>query len=181
MSAGRTVKSQSLDWGTPPEYIKAVKDVFGGKIGLDPCSNQYSVVASEVAYCLPQNGLAESWDYQTIYVNPPYGRDYERGTTIRDWLQKCTDAHRDHGSEVIALIPVATNTKHWQKNIFLYATSICFLKVARLKFLQNGIPYQKGAPMSCAMVYWGSNKDKFNTIVSEFGITFHVRKDLNAK
>lgn len=174
MSAGRAVKSQSLDWGTPLEYIKAVKNVLGD-IELDPCSNQHSIVDAKITYQLPQDGLSESWKYSTIYVNPPYGRDYDRGTTIRHWLQKCTDAHTEYGSEIIALIPVATNTKHWQKNIFLHATSICFLKVARLKFLQNGIPHAKGAPMSCAMVYWGNEQNKFESVMLDFGVTFHIK------
>jgi hypothetical protein len=28
------------------------------------------------------DGLLEEWDYPTVYVNPPYGNDKERETTI---------------------------------------------------------------------------------------------------
>jgi hypothetical protein len=52
MSAGRTIISQSQEWGTPQKYIIAVKKVFGGKIDLDPCSNAHSVVDAEVEYHL---------------------------------------------------------------------------------------------------------------------------------
>lgn len=175
MSAGRKIKSQSVNWGTPIEYIEAVRQIFNGKISLDPCSNDYSIVNAETEYKLPLNdGLKDSWNYPTIYVNPPYGRDYERGTSIKNWLQRCTDAHRSFGSEVIALIPVATNTSHWQKNIFLYATSICFLKVTRLKFLHDGIPHSKCAPMSCAIIYWGKNVCKFKEVMSNLGHVFDI-------
>lgn len=113
MTAGRTVNGSSQDWCTPAKYVEAVRECFGGAISLDPCSNRYSIVAAEMEYRLPtHDGLQESWDFPTIYVNPPYGADRERGSTIRDWLRRCDDAHRTHGAEVLALVPVATNTAH---------------------------------------------------------------------
>ena len=76
MSAGRSVNSQSQAWGTPKKYVKAVKKFFGGSIALDPCSNEFSFVHAQTEYMLPENdGLSESWDFPTIYVNPPYGAD----------------------------------------------------------------------------------------------------------
>ena len=84
MTAGRTVNSQSVNWCTPPKYVKAVRKVFGGRIALDPCSNEWSIVNAETEYRLPEHdGLRESWDFPTIYVNPPYGSDKERRTTIK--------------------------------------------------------------------------------------------------
>ena len=44
MSAGRTVNSQSQNWGTPQNYVNAVREFFDGEIDLDPCSNEYSIV-----------------------------------------------------------------------------------------------------------------------------------------
>jgi hypothetical protein len=179
MTAGRNIKSLSSDWGTPLEYINIVKNIFNGKIFLDPCSNKYSIVNAKVSYSLPLNdGLKENWNYPTIYVNPPYGRDYERKTTIKDWLNKCTKTHLEYKSEIIALIPVATNTKHWQNNIFLFAISICFLKVSRLKFLQNGNPNNQGAPMSCALIYWGTSPEKFEENTKNVGKVFHINKNI---
>lgn len=170
MTAGRQVISTVKNWNTPIEYVVAIKEFFGGTISLDPCSNEYSVVNAEVSYSLPVDGLVESWDYKFIYVNPPYGRNGK--TSIRDWLLKCADAGKN--SEVIALIPVATNTRHWQNNIFLTASSICFLKVARLKFWLEGKPVDKGSPMSCCLVYWGKDKQKFETMFSSFGKVIHI-------
>ena len=106
MTAGRKINSQSQEWGTPPKYVRAVKEVFGGKIDLDPCSSEYSMVQAEVEYQLPEHdGLKESWNYPTIYVNPPYGIDRERGTSIKHWLARCAEAHEMYESEVIALVP----------------------------------------------------------------------------
>ena len=170
MSAGRTVNSQSQCWGTPKKYVDAVNRFFGGRISLDPCSNEFSIVNAEVEYSLPEkDGLKESWNFPTIYVNPPYGSDRERGTTIKNWLAKCAFAHENYKSEVLALVPVAPNTRHWKDIVFISATRICFLYDTRLKFLENGLDIGKGAPMACAMIYWGQSPDKFNNIFSDFG------------
>ena len=119
MTAGRRVNTQSQNWGTPAKYVNAVKAFWDGKIDLDPCSNEYSIVHAATEYRLPeQDGLKESWNYPTIYVNPPYGADRQRGTTIKDWLARCARAHIDYKSEVIALVPVATNTSHWKSYVF---------------------------------------------------------------
>ena len=176
MTAGRTVVGKSRDWGTPRKYVDAVKEVLGGTVHLDPCSNQYSIVGACVEYSLPkQDGLKESWDFPTIYVNPPYGIDHAHGTTIKDWLRKCEHAHRVHHSEVLALVPVATNTGHWKKYVFGKATAICFLYDTRLRFLVRGRDEGKGAPMSCAMIYWGRNFERFPAVFMRFGAVVDIR------
>ncbi len=176
MTAGRTVNSQSVHWCTPPKYVDAVRKVFGGRIALDPCSNEWSIVNAETEYRLPeQDGLRESWDFPTIYVNPPYGSDKERRTTIKHWLYKCAYAHKYHGSEVLALVPVATNTSHWKEYVFGRATAVCFLYDTRLRFLVDGKDEGKGAPMSCAMIYWNKAMDIFSDVFSEFGAVVDLR------
>ena len=175
MTAGRKIRSQNQDWGTPQKYADAVREVFGGIIHLDPCSNECSLVHALVEYCLPyHNGFSESWDFPTIYVNPPYGIDYEHRTTIKDWLRKCEEASRIFGSEVLALVPVATNTGHWKKYVYGKATGICFLYDTRLRFLVNGQDSGKGAPMSCAMIYWGRCFNKFSDVFMPFGAVVNI-------
>lgn len=182
MSAGRKVRTQSQHWGTPEKYVRAVKDIFGGSIGLDPCSNEFSIVGAAVEYRLPaQDGLKESWDAPTIFVNPPYGLDHERGTAIRHWLQRCHLAHEQYGSEVLALVPVATNTGHWKKHVFGVATAVCFLYDTRLRFLVDGTDGGKGAPMSCAMVYWGRNYRRFFEVFRQFGAVLTLGELQNVK
>ena len=182
MTAGRKINSQSKDWGTPPKYVNVVKKVFGGKIDLDPCSSEYSIVNAEVEYRLPEDdGLKKSWNYNTIYVNPPYGLDRERGTSIKNWLGRCAEAHETYGSEVIALVPVATNTGHWKRSVFTKATAVCFLYDTRLKFLENGEPGEKGAPMSCATVYWGERFDEFYAVFINHGAVIDLRPLIEEK
>ena len=175
MSAGRSVVTQSQSWGTPVKYVNAIKNFFGGTISLDPCSNEYSIVNAEHEFRLPENdGLKENWNYPTIYVNPPYGSDRERGTTIKNWLAKCALSHNHFGAEILALVPVATNTGHWKQSVFGQARAICFLYDTRLKFLENGLDVGKGAPMSCAMIYWGIDYKKFYNLFIDFGAVIDI-------
>jgi hypothetical protein len=176
MSAGRTVNTLSQEWGTPLKYVSAVKKVLGGSIDLDPCSNEHSIVNATVEYRLPeQDGLKESWEFPRIYVNPPYGIDKERGTSIKHWLYRCATAARNYDSEVLALVPVATNTGHWKNYVFGRAVTVCFLYDTRLKFLVDGRDEGKGAPMSCAMIYWGKHYQKFYDVFIRYGAVIDLR------
>lgn len=175
MSAGRTVNSQSQSWGTPKKYVDVIKRFLGGSIDLDPCSNEFSIVQAGTEFILPDNdGLREEWNYRTIYMNPPYGSDRSRGTSIKNWLAKCALTHQKYGSEILALVPVATNTGHWKQSVFGKAASICFLYDTRLKFLVDGLDTGKGAPMSCAMIYWGANFEIFFNTFIEYGAVVDI-------
>ena len=169
MSAGRSFTHHVQSWGTPSHYVQSVRDVFGADIDLDPCSNEWSVVSALTEYRLPdKDGLRESWEFRYIYVNPPYGRDPERGTSIRDWLRRCRLAY-GNGSEILALVPVATNTRHWKESVWGQASMVCFLYDTRLRFLEFGTPSKSGAPMACAMIYWGRNSDRFRDVFKVHG------------
>jgi len=170
MSAGRQCVTENKDWCTPHKYVNAVKRVFNGKIDLDPCSSVCSVVGAEIEFLLPKtDGLSEDWNHSTVYVNPPYGNDKERGTTIKDWFRKIADSHIAYNCEVIALVPVATNTAHWKKYVYPVASAVCFLYDTRLKFIIGGNEDNKGAPISCAAIYYGGNVSKFLEVFSEYG------------
>lgn len=180
MTAGRTNSNQlSRSWCTPPKYAEAISLFYDNNIDLDPCSNEFSLINARIKYILPEkDGLKETWNYKNIFVNPPYGSDRERGTTIKDWLKKCQLSNQYYKSEVLALIPVATNTSHWKEYIFSKAIGICFLYDTRLRFYINGHLDEKGAPMSCAMVYWGTNIQKFVQIFSAFGAALDLTNSL---
>ena len=167
MTAGRIFSYNKTDWNTPEKYVKAVLDVFG-YIDLDPCSNINSIVPSRVKYIYPENdGLRDSWDFNRIYINPPFGKGLN-GTTIYDWLGRGYNETRN-GNNVMALIPVATNTKHWKEFVFK-SDVICFLGDTRLKFRINNSENNKGISVSCAMALWGDEyKNKFIEVFENYG------------
>lgn len=173
MTAGRSVNTKSVHWGTPLNYIAIIHKFFG-TIKLDPCSNEFSKVGAEVSYELPMDGLQETWEYSTIFVNPPYGRDSIRKTSIKNWLSKCYEASLN-GSEIIALVPVATNTTHWKEFVFGKADVVCFLKDSRVKFLEDGESKGKGAPMSCCLIYYGNRIQHFKALFNELGTCVNIK------
>jgi hypothetical protein len=70
------LSSERPDWNTPARVVDVVREVAGGEIGCDPCSNATSIVGARVEYRLDrnQNGLELPWSSLT-YINPPYGRE----------------------------------------------------------------------------------------------------------
>ena len=179
MTAGRINSSNNKkDWNTPPKYVDRIKEMLG-KIELDPCSNDLSIVGAETEFILPTDGLSMEWNYKTIYVNPPYGRGGLNKTTIKDWVTKSNETFKKYHNEILMLIPVATNTSHYKEVIFKESTGLCFLEDTRLKFMINGEVSKKGSPMSCAIIYWGKDYDKFEEVFSKNGKCFRVKKHKN--
>jgi hypothetical protein len=70
------VSNQSNDFNTPPELVQPIKEFWGGKIDLDPCSNKGSLVKADTEWTLPTNSLKQPWAIKqprtTVFVNPPY-------------------------------------------------------------------------------------------------------------
>jgi len=175
MTAGRESVSLQKSWCTPEPLVTKIHNFFNNKLDLDPCSNPYSLIKANKKFSLPKtDGLKQEWKFKSIFVNPPYGNDKERKTTIKNWLAKCHYSNYKFASEVIALIPVATNTSHWKEFIYGEAKSICFLYDTRLKFNINGKVDTKGAPMSCCLIYWGRNFLKFDNIFSSSGAVVDI-------
>lgn len=211
--AGHIATSKHTNWTTPERIIERVTAVLG-TIALDPCSNAESVVDACVRYALPdENGLKGSWDFPTIFCNPPYGRSYIHpacnhlvdavdkgmweysqgfrfgcsacgmwlkrkevdGSSIADWTHRCFTAHYTLGAEVIAYIPAATGTQHFQHHVFVSATAVCFEK-GRAKF--GGLP-QAGssnvAPMDTCLPYWGNFPDEFEREFRDVGHVIRLK------
>jgi len=174
MTAGRNSISKNKTWNTPPKFVELINKMLG-EVVLDPCSNETSMIDAKIKYILPTDGLKESWNYKTLFVNPPYGSDVENKTRIYDWIKKGVDANENYKSEILYLIPVATNTKHFKDLIFKKAKGLCFLKDTRLKFWSEGVEDKKGAPMACCFIYFGNNYEKFDLLFSDFGQCFEIK------
>jgi hypothetical protein len=72
------------------------------------------------------------------------------------------------------LVPVATNTGHWKKYVYGKAAAICLLYDTRLRFLVEGKDGGKGAPMSCALIYWGHHFERFFQVFIKFGAVMNI-------
>jgi hypothetical protein len=88
LTAGRKNISNKQDWNTPTKIATVIFDFFGGGLELDPCSNKDSIIVAKNKICLPNDGLKIDWNYRSIFINPPYGRDPDRKTSIKSWIKK---------------------------------------------------------------------------------------------
>lgn len=164
MTAGRKSSVNKTDWNTPPKILSKILN-FWKYIDLDPCSNEYSLVNANTKFFLEDDGLCQDWNkYSTIFINPPYGRG------IYSWIYKASLTN----SEIIMLIPVATNTKHFKELVFNKFNNICFLSDTRLKFYNQGKEDKKGAPMACCLIYKGTQSKQFKSVFESLGKTISL-------
>lgn len=135
-----------------PEYVLGpIRELWGNEIGLDPCTEPDNPTRATAFYCLPDDGCTESWDYATVFCNPPYGETRDR------WVRRCIQEgeHR----KVILLMPSHTDTQICQLALEA-ADSVLFIR-GRLKFgvvRQNG--RQEAASHGSILFGFGQNLAK---------------------
>jgi hypothetical protein len=98
--------SKSNEWYTPPEYITAVKEVFGGRIDLDPCSSPEAnkIVGAREFYCM--KGEQSLWE-GSVYCNPPGGKLDGKSSVNTFW-----DHAMEQRQNFAQLIFCCFNTNH---------------------------------------------------------------------
>ncbi len=120
--AGHIATSKNTDWETPEWILEGVRDVFGGKIMLDPCaspSSHLAVMNWHGPHHESVDGLSAWWSYPNVFVNPPFGRD------LPLWVDKVEEETLSgRAVEVILLTPANVDTKIWQQTIFQRAMAI---------------------------------------------------------
>lgn len=154
----------SEDWYTPPPYIAAVRDVFYGRIDLDPasCSEANNTVQAEYIYTAEVDGLRQVW-FGNVYVNPPWGK---QGKAKVAFVRRAVAAY-DAGeirSAILALNSNAT-TSAWFAPLFRFP--ICFPNHRVAHYGPGGAG---GSPNSgTVFVYIGPDEQRFADIFSQFG------------
>lgn len=133
--------SKSNEWATPMKLFNELNKEFD--FTLDPCSTHENAKCKK-HFTIKENGLKRSWSKETVFMNPPYGRE------IKKWVEK---AYKESlkGATVVCLIPARTDTTYWHDFIFGKADDIRFLR-GHLKFgdSKNSAPFP-----SAVVVYRG--------------------------
>jgi site-specific DNA-methyltransferase (adenine-specific) len=140
--------SKSNERETPKDLFNKLDAEFN--FTLDPCSTNENAKC-EKHYTISDNGLEKSWAGETVFMNPPYGRE------ISQWIKK---AYKEslNGAIVVCLIPARTDTSYWHDYIFDKA-EIRFLR-GRVKFQNRMLPSLRedgshkttGAPFPSAVI-----------------------------
>lgn len=141
-------------WCTPPDVATPLEQLFGGPVGVDPCSNPMSIVRAHLR--LFELGLALPWarvgheGSETVYENPPYSQGGA-------WAQKAIDeVNSGRVRELIRLVMLQASTRWWRDQCLLAKRNPRILALKRLSFLD---PATGNKRMSChfepALVYFG--------------------------
>ena len=119
-------------WSTPQSFYRRLDMEFN--FTLDPCASDSNAKCAKY-YTKIDNGLDQDWEGETVFMNPPYGRD------IKNWIKKAHEESKKPNTTVVCLIPSRTDTKYWHDHV-MKAKEIRFVK-GRLKFgdAQNAAPF----------------------------------------
>ena len=125
--------SQTNEWETPQALFEELDKEF--HFTLDPASTDANAKC-EKHYTIQENGLTQDWTGETVFCNPPYGRE------LGLWIEKAANAVKNgEGTTVVMLIPARTDTKAFHDYIYGRA-EVRFLK-GRIKFgdAKNSAPF----------------------------------------
>ena len=123
--------SKTVEWETPQDLFDKLNSEF--RFTLDPCATAENAKCRKY-YTKEQDGLLQDWTGETVYCNPPYGRQ------MANWIRKCYQ-HWLSGGVAVMLIPARTDTKAFHEYIYGKA-EIRFIK-GRLRFgnAQQNAPF----------------------------------------
>lgn len=125
--------SNTSEWATPQDFFNKLNEEF--HFTLDPCSNHENAKCKK-HFTEEQDGLRQSWDNETVFCNPPYGK------VLKDWVRKASEVKK-RGGVVVMLIPARTDTRYFHEYIYQKPNvEIRFIK-GRLKFggSKNSAPF----------------------------------------
>lgn len=135
VAGAAAMTSNREDWETPQALFNELDMRY--HFTLDPASTHENAKC-EKHYTKEENGLIQSWEGETVFCNPPYGRN------IGEWVKKC--AEESSRAKVVMLIPARTDTAYFHDYIYRKA-KVTFLR-GRLKFERGG-----GCYASCTIPF----------------------------
>jgi site-specific DNA-methyltransferase (adenine-specific) len=121
MNANVMFSHKSNEWATPQDFFDELNNEF--HFTLDPCSTHGNAKCAN-HYTAEEDGLSKKWGGQTVFCNPPYGRELPK------WVKKCYE--ESQRATVVMLIPARTDTR-WFHDYIYGKAEIRFIK-GRLKF-----------------------------------------------
>lgn len=116
--------SKSGKWDTPQDFFDKLNEEF--HFSLDPCADDKNHKCKKY-YTEEQDGLKQDWSGESVFCNPPYGKEVKR------WVEKCfTEVYAGNCKCAVMLLNARTDTKWFHQYIYRKA-EVRFVK-GRLKF-----------------------------------------------
>jgi len=158
------IASQSNEWYTPKKYVDAAREVMGD-IDLDPASNEFAnqIVQAKSFYSAERDGLKQEWQGR-VWLNPPYGKQAGESSQAI-WTDRLMSEHqKGNVAEAILLVNAAIGNSWFTP---LKDFPICFPD-SRINFYRREADVGH-ATHGSALVYFGTQADKFVRVFSRFG------------
>lgn len=130
-----------IDWETPQALFEAVSASYG-PFTLDAAASPANAKCARF-FSPAEDGLAQSWAGERVWLNPPYG-----GRPIRPWLEKAA-REAAAGATVVALLPFAPDTAWWLELVHVVGAEVRAVR-GRVRFV--GSP--GSAPFASALVVY---------------------------
>lgn len=142
MNNGTIYSSKTDMWATPIELFKMLDMEF--HFTLDPCCTHENAKCHK-HYTKEEDGLIQDWSGETVFCNPPYGRE------LKKWVKKCAEESVKPGTTVVMLVPSRTDTEWFQKYVYRHA---------ELRFIRGRIKFGDGknhTPFASMIVIFNTN------------------------
>jgi len=129
-------------WATPPEVFEPLHAEFD--FTLDPCATAETAKCGRF-YAEADDGLAQSWLGERVFMNPPYGRE------VYAWTRKARE-EAARGALVVGLLPASTDLRWWHEDVVGHAAEVRYLR-GRVRFLTGG-QYRASGFFASVIVIW---------------------------
>jgi len=137
---GPLFTSNKSDWATPQSFFDKLDQIY--HFTLDPCASIDNFKCLKY-YTIEDNGLVQDWEGETVFCNPPYGRQLSA-----QWVKKCYEESLKPNTLVVMLLPARVDTRWFHE--YCLKGKVEFIK-GRLKFGNSSTP----APFPSMVVIFG--------------------------
>ncbi len=161
------------NWCSPAEVADSLEQYRGGPVGLDPCSNERSLIRARRVY-VGKVALMLPWgEEEDVYENPPYSR-------LEDFTRKgVAERYCGHTTELVRLVPVATSTAWWRVAMGLEEVRMFDRKMKRadkplavftkrLKFIGEDGEDEESARFDSVLLLYGATRRAQRRFLREF-------------
>jgi site-specific DNA-methyltransferase (adenine-specific) len=117
------------EWRTPPDLFTKLDDEFS--FTVDAAATAENALCDRY-WTKADNGLYQSWAGESVYFNPPYGRDL-----LTAWTEKAfweTWQPQDFCEVAVGLLPADRTEQAWLHDYVLPRAEIRWIR-GRIKFL----------------------------------------------
>jgi len=157
-----TSPSQATIWRTPEPLFRALDQEF--RFTIDVAADDGNAVVDRYLDAA-RDALEQPWHGETVFCNPPYGRDLAR------WLEKAVVECQEHGSTVVMLLPARTGNA-WFHRYCLRHGEVRFIK-GRQNFHLGGAG-RSNAPFDSMVVVFRPDRAGAGTFTAQPTFPFYT-------